>query len=98
MFLHKVSPITVDETKMTFTCTINGRRIFTPLYYSAYFKCKNHVPQSNPSPSLAKLFKMERCIAYAQMHKNYALSEITLKLEKDCTSKSPNAFWTREKY
>ena len=32
------------------------------------------------------------------MHKESALSEISSKLEKDCTSKSPNAFWTREKY
>ena len=42
-FLHKVSPIIVDETKMNFSCTINGRRISTPLYYSASLKCKNHV-------------------------------------------------------
>ena len=83
---------------MIFTCTINGRRVSTSLYYSASFKCKNLVPQSNPTPSLAELFKMERCIAYAEMHKEFALSEISSKLEKDCTSESPNAFWTREKY
>ena len=41
---------------------------------------------------------MERCIAYAEMHKESSLSEISSKLEKDCTSESPNAFWTREKY
>ena len=67
-FLHKVSPITVDEPNMIFTCTINGRRISTSLYYSASFKCKNLVPQSNPNPNLVELFKMERCIAYAEMH------------------------------
>ena len=32
------------------------------------------------------------------MHKEYALFEISSKLEKDCTLESPNAFWTREKY
>ena len=32
------------------------------------------------------------------MHKECALSEISSKLEKDCTLESPNAFWTREKY
>ena len=41
---------------------------------------------------------MERCIAYAEMQKESALSEISSKLEKDCTSESPNAFWTRENY
>ena len=83
---------------MIFTCTINGRRVSTSLYYSASFKCKNLVPQSNPTPSLSELCKMKICIAYAEMHKEYALSEISSKLEKDCTSESPNAFWTIEKY
>ena len=96
--MHKVSPITVDEPNMIFSCTINRRKVSTPLYYSASYKCKNLVPQSNPTLSLAELFKMERCIAYAEMHKESALSEISSKLEKDCTSESPNAFWTREKY
>ena len=32
------------------------------------------------------------------MHKASSLSKISSKLEKDCTSESPNAFWTREKY
>ena len=41
---------------------------------------------------------MERCITYVEMHKESTLSEISSKLEKDCTSESPNAFWTREKY
>ena len=41
---------------------------------------------------------MERCIAYAEMHKESSLSEISSKLERDCTSESPNEFWTREKY
>ena len=97
-FLHKVSPITVDEPNMIFSCTINGRKVSTPLHYSASFKCKNNVPQSSPTLSLAELFKMERCIAYEEMHKESALSEISSKLEKHCTSESPNAFWTREKY
>ena len=52
-FLHKVSPIKFDEPNMIFTCTINGRRFSTSLYYSASFNYKNRVPQSNPSPSFA---------------------------------------------
>ena len=32
------------------------------------------------------------------MHKESALFEISSKLEKDCTSESPNAFWIGEKY
>ena len=63
--LHKVISITVDEPNMIFTCTINGRRLSTSLYSSTSSKCKNLVPQSNPTTSLAELFKMERCIAYA---------------------------------
>ena len=81
-FLHKVNPITVDEPNMIFTCTINGRRVSTSLYYSSSFKCKNLVPQSNPTPNLAELFKTERCIKYAEMHKESPLSEIPSKLEK----------------
>ena len=97
-FLHKVNPIIVNEPNMIFTCRINGRRVSTSLYYFSSFKCKNLVPQSNPTLSLVELFKMERCIAYAEMHKESALFEISSKLEKDCTSESPNAYWTREKY
>ena len=97
-FLHKVIPITVDEPNMNFSCTINGRRISNPLYYFSSYKHKKLVPQSNSTLSLAELFKMERCIAQAEMHKESALSEISSKLEKDCTSESPNAFWTKEKY
>ena len=69
-FLHKIIPITVDEPNMIFNCTINDRRVSSSLYYYASFKCKNFVPQSNPSLSLAELFKMKRCIAYAEMHKD----------------------------
>ena len=87
-----------NKPNMNFSCTINGRRVSTPLYYSASYKCKNLVPQSNPTLSLAVLFKMERCIAYVEMHKESVLSEISSKLEKDCTLVSPNAFWTRGKY
>ena len=97
-FLHKVNPITIDEPYMIFTCTINVRKVSTSLYYSASFKCKNRVPQSNPTPSLAKLLKMKKCIAYAEMHKESTVFEISSKLEKDCTSKSPNEFWIRENY
>ena len=81
--MHRVSPISIDENKMIFSCTITGRRVSTPLYYSASFNFQNLVHQPNPSPSLAKLFKMERCIAYAKMHKNYVVSEITSKFEGD---------------
>ena len=94
-FMHKVGPITIDQPNMIFTFTINDIRVSTSLYYYASFKCKNFVPQSNPSLSLAELFKMKRCITYAEMHKDSTLFEISSKLEKDCTSKSPNAFWTR---
>ena len=59
-FLHKVNPITVDEPDMNFSCTINGKIVSTPLYHYASYKCKNLVPQSNPTLSLAELFKMER--------------------------------------
>ena len=85
-FLHKVGPITVDQPNMIFTFTINDIRVSTSLYYYASFKCKNFVPQYNPYLSLAKLFKMERCIAYVEMHKDSALFEISSKLEKDCNS------------
>ena len=81
---------------MIFTCTIHGKRVSTSLYYSTSIKCKNRVPQSNPTIRLTELFKMERWIAYAEMHKESTLFEISSKLEKDCTSESPNAFWNRE--
>ena len=41
---------------------------------------------------------MERCIAYAEMHKEKSLADISAKLIKHCCSESLNAFWKREKY
>ena len=49
-------------------------------------------------PKVIELYKMERCIAYAKMHKEKSLADISAKLIKDCCSESPNAFWKREKY
>ena len=77
-FLHKVSPIIVDEPNMNFSCTINGRRVSTPLYYYASYKCKSLVPQSNLTLSVAEQFKMERSIAYAEMHKNLSSPKFPL--------------------
>ena len=97
-FFRRVSPITIDETNIIFTCTINGRRVSTPLFYYASFKCKKSIHNPNPSLSLSSLFKMERCIAFAKIHNPYSLFDISSKLEKDCTYESPNSFWTRENY
>jgi hypothetical protein len=41
---------------------------------------------------------MEMCIAYAETHKDKSIAKISAKIEKYCTSKIPNAFWSREKY
>ena len=41
---------------------------------------------------------MERCITYAETHKEKSLTGISAKLIKDCCSENPNAFWKREKY
>ena len=41
---------------------------------------------------------MEICIAYAEIHKDKALHDISEKLDRDCISKCLNAFWTRGKH
>ena len=44
------------------------------------------------------MFKLDRSFIFAELHKEKALAEISKKLTKDCTSKSPNAFCSREQY
>lgn len=91
--LTRVSPICIDTQSITFKYTINGGIVSCPLSYESRPKCKmpskkstlNHVP-------LAELSKMERCVAYVEMHKNKALSDISTKLEKHYTSESPKGF------
>ena len=40
----------------------------------------------------------DHCIAFSDIHGEKSLEDIIEKLIKDYCSKSPNAFWTREKY
>jgi hypothetical protein len=98
-FLTKVSLVCIDTSKMIFSCIVNGKRVSCPLSYESQSKCK--IPEKKPVPkfvSTTYLSKLERCVAYADMHRDKALAEISAKLEKDYTSESPNALWNREKY
>ena len=81
---------------MTFTCYINKRKVILPLSFNSEVKCQNITKPDNAS--IPRLAKMERAIAYSEIHGEKMLKEISDKLRKDCCSDSPNAFWKREKY
>ena len=97
-FLLRVIPFTVDKKKMLFICTLNDRLISCPLSFEANSNCKMILPGPQSKIKVAELYKMEHFIAYAEMHKEKSLDDISAKLIKDCCSESPNAFWKREKY
>ena len=42
--------------------------------------------------------KMECSLVFSELHGEKSLKDISEKLQKDCCSDSPNAFWTREQY
>ena len=83
-FLLRVSPFSVDKTKMLFSCTVNNQLVTCPLSFESKIKFKVVVSEPVTKPKVAKLYKMERCIAYAEMHKEKSLADISAKLIKDC--------------
>jgi hypothetical protein len=48
--------------------------------------------------SAEKLSKIQKIVNNADNNGLQAIKEIKEKIEKDCTSDYPNAFWTREQY
>jgi len=98
-FFAKENPICIDTEKKMFRCTINGRIISCPLFTESMRKCYVlEQPHKVVKTPLVDLAKIERCITYADIHKDKALVEMTAKIEKDYTSENPNVFWKREKY
>ena len=83
---------------MLFSCTMNDQIVVCPLSFESQSKCKVVMPEPVSKPKVAELYKMERCIAYAKMHKEKSLAGISAKPIKDSYSENPNAFWKREKY
>ena len=48
--------------------------------------------------SASSLIHIQKIIGHTEKHANEMIKDIKDKIEKDCTSEYPNAFWTREKY
>ena len=83
---------------MLFSCVINNCTVELPLFFNPSPQCQSFVQKPVYKTNPAQLMKMDRCIAFSNIHGEKALADITAKLIKDCCSESPNAFWTREKY
>jgi hypothetical protein len=42
--------------------------------------------------------KIQKIIKHTESHATEVIKDIKRKIEDDCTSEHPNAFWTREQY
>ena len=91
-FLARVSPFSFDLQKMLFSCVINNCTVKLPLSFSFSPKCQSFVQKPVQKNSPAQLMKMDRCIAFSDIHGEKALADITANLIKNCCSESPNAF------
>ena len=83
---------------MIFSCVINDCTIELPIFFNSIPKLHSLVQNPELQSSPTQLLKMDRCIAFSDIHSEKSLASITAKLVKECCSESPNTFWKREKY
>ena len=77
-FLQKVSLTTMDIEKMLFHFYLNGKKVSCPLSYSKKPRCPRVLEQEK-SVNTSELFKLDRSVIFAELHKENALAEISKK-------------------
>ena len=81
-FLSRVGPISVDTKKMIFSCVINDCTIELPIFFNYVPKCQSLIQNPKHKSSPAQLLKMDRCIAFSDIHSEKYLASISAKLVK----------------
>ena len=80
---------------MLFHFYLNGKKVGCPLSYSKKSRCPRVLEQEK-SVNTSELFKLDRSVIFAELHKETNLVEFFKKLTNNCTYESPNTFWSRE--
>jgi hypothetical protein len=86
---------------MILKLSVAGKLVSCLMTYTANSRCSPKPKMRLPEPaplSVDELFKVERVIAYTELHKDKAFFSISENLTNGCTLESQNAFLTRKKY
>jgi len=94
-FVNKCLSMTVSHSLLSLT--YNGHTIKVPSKTSYESRIvEKALPKLEQSAK--SLIKIQKIINNVQNHKSEVLKDIREKIERNCTSDNPNAFWTREQY
>jgi hypothetical protein len=95
-FVNRCLPFTIGNNFVQFT--VFGKSISIPSK-SCY---ETRIGTTKPLPlvekSAEKLVRIQKIVNNVDKHGLDIIKDIKDKIEKECTSEHPNAFWTREQY
>jgi hypothetical protein len=97
-FVNKCLPMTVHSSSIDFT--ISNKVVSVPTKNDFVSRVPHDTTQNQKAldVSASSLIKIQKIIKHVEIHGLDAIRNIKTKIENDCTSELPNAFWTREQY
>jgi len=95
-FVNKCLPMNVGQSDITLT--YNGKTIKVPrkTYYES--RIIEKPSEKKLDHSAQSLIKIQKILKHVNLHGSEVIKDIKDKIETDCTSDYPDAFWTREQY
>jgi hypothetical protein len=95
-FVNRCLPFTIGSNFVQFT--VLGKTISIPSKSSYDTRIGNTKPLPQVEKSAEKLVRIQKIVNNAEKHGLEIIKDIKDKIEKECTSDYPDAFWTREQY
>jgi hypothetical protein len=95
-FVNKCLPCTIGNNFVQFTISGNTVKVLSKSTYETRIAVKQSMQEVEKYAS--SLIKIQKIIGHDEKHGMDMIKDIKEKIESDCTSDYPNAFWTREQY
>jgi hypothetical protein len=95
-FVNKCLPFVIGSNFVQITVLGKTIKVPSKSCYETRIAVKQTFQQIEKSAS--SLIHIQKIIGHAEKHGIEMIKDIKEKIESDCTSDYPNAFWTREKY
>lgn len=95
-FVNRCFPFSIGENFVQFTILNKSISIPSKSSFETKIGPTKLLPQVERSTE--KLAKIQKIVKNADNHGLLAIKDIREKIENDCTSDYPDAFWTREQY
>lgn len=96
-YLNRYLPMTVRTNEVTFT--VHGKSVTVQSKEAYENKVQDRMPNTNEIELFVeKLARLKTIIRHADIHGLEIIQDIKQKIETDCTSNYPDAFWMKEQY